>query len=61
MTVGGLPRYVIAATLARTADGGAVVAIVLLVSTSGAPGWGVSPKWVWRAGLWRRVLLRRGR
>jgi hypothetical protein len=39
MTIGGLPRYVIAATLARTADGGAVVAIVLLVATSGAPGW----------------------
>ena len=36
---GGLGRYVAAATLARTADGGAVVAIVLMVSTSGAPGW----------------------
>ncbi|WP_240792873.1 MFS transporter [Arthrobacter crystallopoietes] len=36
---GGLARYVVAATLARTADGGAVVAIVLLVATSGAPGW----------------------
>lgn len=36
---GGLARYVAAAMLARTADGGAVVAIVLLVSTSGAPGW----------------------
>lgn len=35
----GLPRYVVAATLARTADGGAVLAIVLLVTTSGAPGW----------------------
>lgn len=35
----GLARYVIAATLARSADGGAVVAIVLLVTTSGAPGW----------------------
>ncbi|MFI7482383.1 MFS transporter [Kocuria sp. M1R5S2] len=35
----GLPRYVLAATLARTADGGAVLAIVLLVTTSGAPGW----------------------
>ncbi|GAA1958809.1 MFS transporter [Amycolatopsis minnesotensis] len=34
-----LPRYVIAATLARTADGGAVVAIVLLVTASGGPGW----------------------
>ncbi len=41
MRIGGLPRYVIAATLARTADGGAVVAIVLLVATSGAPGWEV--------------------
>lgn len=36
---GGLARYVLAATLARSADGGAVVAIVLLVTTSGAPGW----------------------
>jgi hypothetical protein len=36
---GGLARYVAAATLARTADGGAVVAIVLMVTTSGAPGW----------------------
>lgn len=36
---GGLARYVVAATLARSADGGAVVAIVLLVTTSGAPGW----------------------
>ena len=36
---GGLARYVFAATLARSADGGAVVAIVLLVTTSGAPGW----------------------
>ncbi|MGX9901109.1 hypothetical protein ACW0JT_16860 [Arthrobacter sp. SA17] len=35
---GGLARYVLAATLARSADGGAVVAIVLLVTTSGAPG-----------------------
>ncbi|WP_180357904.1 MFS transporter [Streptomyces sp. NP160] len=34
-----LARYVIAATLARTADGGAVVAIVLLVTTTGGPGW----------------------
>lgn len=34
-----LPRYVVAATLARTVDGGAVLAIVLLVTTSGAPGW----------------------
>jgi hypothetical protein len=38
-TAGGLARYVAAATLARTADGGAVVAIVLLVTTSGGPGW----------------------
>ncbi|MFE4837007.1 MFS transporter [Arthrobacter sp. NPDC056691] len=38
-TGGGLARYVAAATLARTADGGAVVAIVLMVTTSGAPGW----------------------
>lgn len=36
---GGLARYVLAATLARSADGGAVVAIVLLVAASGAPGW----------------------
>ncbi|WP_364308026.1 MFS transporter [Paenarthrobacter nitroguajacolicus] len=36
---GGLARYVLAATLARSADGGAVVAIVLLATTSGAPGW----------------------
>lgn len=36
---GGLARYVLAATLARSADGGAVVAVVLLVTTSGAPGW----------------------
>ncbi len=35
----GLARYVIAATLARTADGGGVVAVVLLVTTSGGPGW----------------------
>jgi len=32
-------RYVAAATLARAADGGGVVAIVLVVTTSGAPGW----------------------
>ncbi|MCV9996183.1 hypothetical protein OIU93_18055 [Paeniglutamicibacter sp. ZC-3] len=36
---GGLARYVVAATLARSADGGAVIAIVLLVTTSGSPGW----------------------
>lgn len=35
----GLTRYVAAATLARAADGGGVVAIVLVVTTSGAPGW----------------------
>ncbi|MGR0162112.1 MFS transporter [Paenarthrobacter nitroguajacolicus] len=38
-TQGGLVRYVLAATLARSADGGAVVAIVLLATTSGASGW----------------------
>lgn len=36
---GPLARYVIAATLARTSDGGAVVAIVLMVSTSGGSSW----------------------
>ncbi|GLY04053.1 MFS transporter [Actinoplanes sp. NBRC 101535] len=36
---GGLARYVVAATLARSADGGAVVAIVLLATAGGAPGW----------------------
>lgn len=35
----GLPRYVFAATLVRSADGGAVVAIVLLSHASGHPGW----------------------
>jgi hypothetical protein len=35
----GLTRYVAAATLARAADGGGVVAIVLVATTSGAPGW----------------------
>ncbi|MGE7386346.1 MFS transporter [Streptomyces sp. NPDC004126] len=35
---GGLARYVIAAALARTADGGAVVAVVLLVTASGGSG-----------------------
>ncbi|MCH8563674.1 hypothetical protein LTI14_10675 [Nesterenkonia sp. YGD6] len=35
----GLSRYVAAATLARAADRGAVVGIVLVVTTSGAPGW----------------------
>lgn len=32
-------RYVVAATLVRSADGGAVVAIVLLAHTSGLTGW----------------------
>ncbi|WP_258574263.1 MFS transporter [Streptomyces shenzhenensis] len=35
---GGLGRYVIAATLARTADGGVVVAVILLVTSSGGSG-----------------------
>lgn len=34
----GLARYVVAAALARTADGGAVVAVVLLVTASGGSG-----------------------
>ncbi|MBP1326814.1 MFS family permease [Leucobacter exalbidus] len=34
-----LARYVLAATLVRSADGGAIVAIVLLAQTSGQPGW----------------------
>ena len=34
-----LARYVFAATLVRSADGGAVVAIVLLAHGSGQPGW----------------------
>jgi len=34
----GFARYVMAAALARTADGGAVVAIVLLVTTQGGSG-----------------------
>lgn len=37
--VGALGRYVFAATLVRSADGGAVVAIVLLAHASGMPGW----------------------
>jgi hypothetical protein len=37
--VGGLVRYIVAATLARLADAGGVVAIVLLVTTSGGPAW----------------------
>lgn len=36
---GGLARYVIAATLARTPTGGAVVGIVLLVTVHGGPEW----------------------
>ncbi|MFJ4175246.1 MFS transporter [Microbacterium sp. NPDC089696] len=36
---GGLARYVVAATLARTSDGGAVVGVVLLVTTVGGPPW----------------------
>ncbi|MHA7278127.1 MFS transporter [Arthrobacter sp. MDT2-2] len=36
---GALGRYVFAATLVRSADGGAVVAIVLLAHASGLPGW----------------------
>lgn len=35
----GLARYVFAATMVRSADGGAVVAIVLLAQASGQPGW----------------------
>jgi hypothetical protein len=37
--IGALARYVFAATLVRGADGGAVVAIVLLAHASGMPGW----------------------
>ena len=36
---GGLTRYVVAASLARLADAGGVVAIVLMVTTSGGAGW----------------------
>jgi MFS family permease len=36
---GALTRYVFAATLVRSADGGAVVAIVLLAHACGMPGW----------------------
>ncbi|WP_307865982.1 MFS transporter [Streptomyces smyrnaeus] len=36
---GPLARYVIAATLARTSDGGAVVAIVLMVNAGGGSSW----------------------
>ncbi|TGD30224.1 MFS transporter [Brevibacterium sp. S22] len=34
-----MTRYVFAATLVRSADGGAVVAIVLLAHSTGQPGW----------------------
>lgn len=34
-----MARYVVAGTLVRSADGGAVVAIVLLANASGLPGW----------------------
>ena len=37
--VGALARYVFAATLVRSADGGAVVAIVLLAHACGMSGW----------------------
>src|SRR3954449_9985202 len=37
--IGALARYVFAATLVRSADGGAVVAIVLLAHACGMPGW----------------------
>lgn len=37
--IGALTRYVFAATLVRSADGGAVVAIVLLAHASAMPGW----------------------
>jgi len=36
---GALARYVFAATLVHSADGGAVVAIVLLAHSQGLPGW----------------------
>ena len=35
----GLTRYVLAAALARSADAGGVVAVVLIVIGSGGPGW----------------------
>lgn len=38
-SIGALGRYVFAATLVRSADGGAVVAIVLLALSSGMPSW----------------------
>jgi hypothetical protein len=37
--IGALARYVFAATLVRSADGGAVVAVVLLAHACGMPGW----------------------
>ncbi|GAA3740621.1 MFS family permease [Spinactinospora alkalitolerans] len=36
---GGLARYVVAAALARSADAGGVVAVVLIVSSDGGPAW----------------------
>lgn len=39
MSPSGLVGYVVPATLARTADGGAVVAIVLLATAGGKAGW----------------------
>lgn len=39
LRVWALARYVFAATLVRSADGGAVVAIVLLAHSRGMPGW----------------------
>lgn len=38
-TTWALARYVFAATLVRSADGGAVVAVVLLAQSCGKPGW----------------------
>lgn len=39
LRAGALARYVFAATLVRSADGGAVVAIVLLAHSTHMPGW----------------------
>ncbi|CAH0201227.1 Leucine efflux protein [Arthrobacter sp. Bi83] len=39
LRAGALARYVFAVTLVRSADGGAVVAIVLLAHSRGIPGW----------------------
>lgn len=39
LRVWALARYVFAATLVRSVDGGAVVAIVLLANSKGMPGW----------------------